>query len=66
MPSHIALLALIIVPLLLLWGGALISILRQEHTPLLALWVIATFVFPLAGPLAWFAIGRGVARSRTP
>ena len=63
--SHIALLALLVVPPLVLWIGALVSILRQEHTPLLALWVVVTLVFPLAGPLAWFLVGRGVARTRT-
>ncbi|WP_345482413.1 PLDc N-terminal domain-containing protein [Amnibacterium soli] len=64
--SQIALLLLIAVPPLLLWIGALISILRRERTPLLALWVLVTLVLPIAGPLAWFLVGRGVAVGRTP
>jgi hypothetical protein len=63
--SHIALLLLVVVPPLLLWIGALVSILRRERTPLLALWVLVTLVFPIAGPLAWFLVGRGVAAGRT-
>jgi hypothetical protein len=64
--APIALLGLVAIPLLLLWIAALVSILRHEHTPLVVLWVIGTFFFPVMGPIAWFLIGRGVAESRVP
>lgn len=63
---HLAVLAVIVLPLLLLWIGAVVSIVRHEHTALIALWLIVTLVFPFLGPLAWFLVGRGVARSREP
>ena len=60
------LLGALAVPLLLLWIGAVVSMLRHERTPLLGLWIVAALVFPLAGPLAWFLVGRGVAEDRGP
>jgi hypothetical protein len=58
--------ALIAVGLVVLWVAAVVSILRSDLTaPIVkALWVIAAFAFPLAGPIVWF-IASGYQRRHT-
>lgn len=50
--------------LVVLFGTALVSVLRSPGltTGARAAWVVGVLVFPLVGPVAWFLIGRSGAR----
>jgi Phospholipase_D-nuclease N-terminal len=56
----VVLAVVICVGLLALFVAALLSVLRSPRLTGTGrvVWIIAVFVFPLLGPLAWFLVGR--------
>lgn len=56
--SHVVILAVVGVVSAALWVGALVSVLRTAVLPRVAVWVAATFLFPVVGPVVWFLVGR--------
>ncbi|RWZ51902.1 PLDc_N domain-containing protein [Labedella phragmitis] len=59
---HLVILASI--PLLVLFVAAIVSIARATATGTeKAIWVLVALVFPIAGPIVWFAVGKRTTSS---
>jgi hypothetical protein len=59
--SHLLLLSLVLLASsagAVLWVCALVSVLRTAVAWRAVVWVAATFVFPVLGPVVWFVLGR--------
>lgn len=64
---HLVLLPLLVVGAggAVLWVAALVSVLRTTTAGRALVWVVLTLVFPVLGPVVWFAVGRRLERATT-
>jgi hypothetical protein len=58
--AHVLVLALVVVVFAAAWLAASLTILRANEltTVTRAIWLAAVFVFPVLGPIVWFASRR--------